>query len=109
MSTLDGKLFASEALTCFYVHRGKRRQMVRELSALFAMLLAGIILGCAQGAITRAVWRFIKRGFGFAVDLPAGIVPLQRTVGTQSQTNCDTTLTRFDSMRFVAQRLPQGR
>ena len=83
-------------------------------SFMLAFFVAGVVFGNCQSMVLGYVCRFIKRGFGIADKVPMIAViddpvivpaagPRLRTVGTQSQTNYDMTLTRFDTMRFVAQ------
>ena len=73
---------------------------------LLAFFFAGIIFGNFQSYFLGILVRFFKRGFGYAEGDPVvniGAEPRLRTVGTQSQTTYDMFLTRFDTMRFVAQ------
>ena len=83
-------------------------------SLLLAFFVAGFIFGNFQKVMWGYIWRFFKRGFGIidevkidvALEVLPAVLPAEpryRTVGTQSQTNYDMTLTRFDTMRFVAQ------
>ena len=83
-------------------------------SLRLAFFVAGFIFGNCQSIVWGYIWRFFKRGFGMTdeaqIDVAPEVLPVvdpaeprYRTVGTQSQTNYDMTLTRFDTMRFVAQ------
>jgi hypothetical protein len=70
---------------------------------LLAFFFAGIFLGNIQGCLCRACLRFIKRGLGYDDYGGAGPLAPLRTVGVQSMTNYDRSMTRYDTMRFVAQ------
>jgi len=71
-------------------------------TTMLVIFISGCVAGNFQNCLLRVCWRFFKRGLGYeAAGREAD--PRLRTVGTQSQTNYDMSMTRFDTMRFVAQ------